>query len=65
MQAWPRLSAACHKTVTVLSTWDGHTEHSYHCCLLLVDRYAPMPKPKLKVVLQNVDEAKAFLEVGK
>ncbi|EFJ51573.1 hypothetical protein VOLCADRAFT_103473 [Volvox carteri f. nagariensis] len=27
--------------------------------------YAPMPKPKLKVVLANVDQAKAFLEEGK
>ncbi|GIL88972.1 hypothetical protein Vretimale_16302 [Volvox reticuliferus] len=27
--------------------------------------YAPMPKPKLKVVLSNIDQAKAFLEEGK
>ncbi|KXZ44921.1 hypothetical protein GPECTOR_60g698 [Gonium pectorale] len=27
--------------------------------------YAPMPKPKLKVVLANVDQAKTFLEEGK
>ncbi|KAG2423923.1 hypothetical protein HYH02_015262 [Chlamydomonas schloesseri] len=32
---------------------------------LAANGYAPMPKPKLKVVLQNIDQAKEFLEIGK
>ncbi|PNH07369.1 hypothetical protein TSOC_006244 [Tetrabaena socialis] len=32
---------------------------------LSANGYAPMPKPKLRVVLTNIDEAKAFLEVNK